>query len=813
MKKKIYLALTFLVLITMSCSAPAMLQRTTSTPTLTATLIIPTNTATPLPTNTPVPTPTPTPLPIVRIENAEQTLLLGDYEGALSEYQNGFMLAQDDDTRSSALAGIGFTYYLLENYDEAIKAFNTLIEVYGDSPSVKKAYYYLGEIYTEREDYSNAALAYEGFLNSGYSILNYYIEELLGDTYMQLEDYEKAVEAYEKSSAGNVLNDTALTETSAGQAYAALGDYEKAILIYLDVYEKTSNDYVKAQANLLAGQAYLAMGEPEQAYARFQDSVSNYPLSYDAYSGLVALVNAGETVDDLDRGLVNYFAGQYGLAIDAFERYIKSGVLHDGTVHHYLAMSYIVTGDVDLAIEQWEMIINDHLGDRFWAQSWDEIAYAQWAYLGWFETAAQTYLDFVNRAPDADEAPTYLYRAARIYERDNDLEKAAVNWERMIIDYPANELSSRGLFLAGICYYRMADYETALTTFQRVLILSTYEEDQAAAYIWIGKIYRLQEDEEKALEYWQQAASLNPTGYYGQRAKELLASQTPLGENVNLNYDYDLESEKGLAESWLRATFEIPLEVNLDEPGPLEENLHYQLGNAYWDLGLFQDSYAEFELLRQDVSSSADNSFRLLSVVLEKDFYRLAILTSRNILDLANLDEEAMLRAPAYFNHIRFGFYYKDLILETAADSKIDPLLLFCVVRQESFFDQFAGSSAGATGLMQLVPGTAQDMVSYLGWPDNYQYSDLHRPNINLVLGSRYLKRQKDYFGGNNLYAMLSAYNAGPGNAESWNKIANGDPDLFFEAIRFAETRDYVQYIYEVNHIYQSLYAVDGESN
>ena len=810
MKKKIYLVFTIFILVSLSCSTPAILQRETSTPTLTATLVVPTETATPLPTNTPEPTPTPTPLPIVRIENADQTLLLGDYQGAISEYQNGFIQAQDDETRSAALAGIGFAYYLLENYDEALEAFNTLVEVYGNTPSVKKAYFYLGEIYTSREDYSNAALAYQGFLDSGYSILNFYIEELLGDTFMQLEDYEGAVQAYERSAAGSVLNDTDQSRINAGQAYAALGNYEKAILIFLDVYETTSNDYVKAQVNLLAGQAYLAIGEPEQAYARFQDSVTNYPLSYDSYSGLVSLVNAGEAVDDLDRGLVNYFAGQYGLAIDAFERYIKSGVLHDGTVHHYLAMSYIVTGDIDQAIEEWENIINDHLGDRFWVQAWDEIAYAQWAYLGWFETAAQTYLDFVNRAPDADEAPTYLYRAARIYERNNDLEEAAANWERMIIDYPSNELSSRGLFLAGICYYRIADYESALTTFQRVLILSAFEEDQAAAYLWIGKIYRLQGDEEKAVEYWQQAANLDPTGYYGERAKEVLMGQNPLGEKIELNYEYDLESEKHLAESWLRSTFEIPFEVNLDEPGPLEENIHYQLGNAYWNLGLYQDAYAEFELLRQDVSSSPENSFRLISVVLEKDFYRLAILTSRNVLDLANLDDEATLRAPVYFNHIRFGFYYKDLILGAADESGIDPLLLFCLVRQESFFDQFAGSSAGATGLMQLIPGTAQDMVSYLGWPDNYQYSDLHRPNINLVLGSRYLKRQKDYFGGNNLYAMLSAYNAGPGNAEGWNNISKGDPDLFFEAIRFAETRDYVQYIYEVYHIYQSLYSADN---
>jgi soluble lytic murein transglycosylase len=53
----------------------------------------------------------------------------------------------------------------------------------------------------------------------------------------------------------------------------------------------TSNEYTRAQANLLAGQSYLALELPEQAYARFQDSVSSYPLAYDSYT---ALVSAGK---------------------------------------------------------------------------------------------------------------------------------------------------------------------------------------------------------------------------------------------------------------------------------------------------------------------------------------------------------------------------------------------------------------------------------------------------------------------------------------------------------------------------------------
>jgi soluble lytic murein transglycosylase len=69
-----------------------------------------------------------------------------------------------------------------------------------------------------------------------------------------------------------------------------------------------------------------------------------------------------------------------------------------------------------------------------------------------------------------------------------------------------------------------------------------------------------------------------------------------------------------------------------------------------------------------------------------------------------------------------------------------------------------------------------------------------------------YLARQRDYLGGD-LYAALAAYNGGPGNASSWQSLANGDPDLFVEIVRFDETRKYLMSIYEIFTIYSHLYA------
>jgi len=186
-------------------------------------------------------------------------------------------------------------------------------------------------------------------------------------------------------------------------------------------------------------------------------------------------------------------------------------------------------------------------------------------------------------------------------------------------------------------------------------------------------------------------------------------------------------------------------------------------------------------------------------------FFRQAIFTSRQILTLANLDDTATLTAPDYFNHIRFGTFYKELVLKAAQEEGFHPLFLFSTIRQESLFNGMVQSSAGAIGLMQIIPSTGQEIVSQLNWPPNYTDTDLNRPFVNITLGARYLARQRDYFNGG-LYQALAGYNAGPGNAQIWNDLAGGDPDLFVEIVRYNETRLYIEQITEFMNLYRRFY-------
>jgi len=140
---------------------------------------------------------------------------------------------------------------------------------------------------------------------------------------------------------------------------------------------------------------------------------------------------------------------------------------------------------------------------------------------------------------------------------------------------------------------------------------------------------------------------------------------------------------------------------------------------------------------------------------------------------------------------------------------KAELALLHAVTRQESEFDPFAVSSAGARGLMQLMPATAKEVSRGLG--RSYGLEKLTEdPQYNLELGSTYLSSMIGAFGGSYVLAV-AAYNAGPARVQKWLKEI-GDPRRpgvdaidWVEQIPLSETRNYVQRVLEGLQVYRHL--------
>ena len=126
-------------------------------------------------------------------------------------------------------------------------------------------------------------------------------------------------------------------------------------------------------------------------------------------------------------------------------------------------------------------------------------------------------------------------------------------------------------------------------------------------------------------------------------------------------------------------------------------------------------------------------------------------------------------------------------------------------MKQESSFKPGAKSPAGARGLLQLVYDTAIKFNKAAGYP-NLQPDDLYRPEVNIALGTEYMKFLRDEFEG--LYEGVAAsYNGGEDNALRWlNRSKPKDPGIFTAEIGFAETKNYVYKVMTNYRIYRELY-------
>src|SRR5690606_3778381 len=96
--------------------------------------------------------------------------------------------------------------------------------------------------------------------------------------------------------------------------------------------------------DLLLGRVSIAQGAVEEGFGYYQDAVNNYPETYDAFSAVLALLEAEQTVDDLQRGLINYFRGQYDLANEAFSRYLEGVGLEKDKALYYQALAVRAKG-------------------------------------------------------------------------------------------------------------------------------------------------------------------------------------------------------------------------------------------------------------------------------------------------------------------------------------------------------------------------------------------------------------------------------------------------------------------------------------
>ena len=161
---------------------------------------------------------------------------------------------------------------------------------------------------------------------------------------------------------------------------------------------------------------------------------------------------------------------------------------------------------------------------------------------------------------------------------------------------------------------------------------------------------------------------------------------------------------------------------------------------------------------------------------------------------------------PAWYVRMRYPLKYEAIIRGHAHTYGLQPAYVAAVVFTESKFEPGAKSSAGAIGLMQLLPGTAQGIADHTGG-HGFVASDLYVPEINVRYGCWYLRQLQTKYADHPQAEdlALAAYNAGQGNVDRWVAATPaGEP----VRIPFAETRAYIARVHALERLYRRGYGL-----
>jgi soluble lytic murein transglycosylase len=776
----------------------------TATPTAT---LLPT--LTPSPTPPPSPTPTATPIPLARIADADRAMFAGDWPGALAAYQAVLDQSSDPALVQAARLGVAQARFNSGDAAGAIDDLKVFLATEPNSPHAPEAQFLLGDAYRATSQWAPAIDAYRAFLQSRPGVVDSYVQASLAQAAVAEGDYPTAMEAIKAAVAAPRQGDTFDLQQQLAEVYAAIGQMDDAVAAYDAIYRATDQDALKAKVTVKAGQLLYAAGRSKEAYPRFLDAVNNFPSAAASFDGLVILVNDGVPVDDMQRGLTNYYAKNYAPALDALKRYRAAYASGDKTASaagdsealYFIGLSYLNNGQDAQGIAAWRDLVKLYPTGIYFAKAYFQIAFA----LPYPQDVA-TFEAFAAAAPNAPEAPDALYRAARLRERNNDLSEAAQLWTRIAQDFPKAEQAADAAMQAGLVFYRSGDLGTAALRFQLASTLGSDTEEHARAWLWMGKVKAARGDEAGAREDYLQATTFGPHGYYPLRAAQLLLGNAPFTPPAKYSFQFDAAAEQAQVDAWLRGTF--PVAQAVDHPSELQPGVRQEArfvrGSELWQLGRLQEAHDEFDSLRQALSGDPLADWELALYFNQIGAYDLAIRAARQVVDLGGASDS--LFAPRYLLLLRYPAPFADRVVPASKEYNVHPFLMYAKMRIESFFWKYAHSVADARGLNQFIPPTANDVAQQLGLSD-FTQDDLYRPAVSIPMGAFYLNDINEQTNGGGPAAMLSGYYAGPGNASAWLALAKGDPDLFVEVIRLPDAKNYVETTFEYFEEYRVLYG------
>ena len=612
----------------------------------------------------------------------------------------------------------------------------------------------------------------------GFDPLSSHIEYWKADCLAQTGDRDSASVLYEtvSSSSSGWLSDAATLRLA--QAFESEGEAARAI----ETYGRLVGGSLEERP-ALAGLANVLENVQDTVAARDVrlQLVEDYGWSREALAALRTIKTFQSDRDRFHAGGAYARHGKYRTSTRLLKKVIASDdPVWQGRAQYELGRVYYRKRDYRTARRAFQVAFDKYRVPKGLLEGARSLVR-----LGKDIEGARQFEKFASRFPNISGAAEGLWQAAMAYERRSHFKNARRVFIGLADRYPKNDYAGQAMWRAGFIRYRRGDHEGAARDFLRLANRTDehYLKDQG--HYWAGKCYaELGRDDES--KYWmERSAEGFPASYYSSRARAVLGLTTPA-------YPAAPEIER--------------------TDGRYEASEELVRGDLLASLGLYAEAEREY---RQTEPVFMTNRYALNDLL--HRYERIGSMDRALRVSNYLLNAERSSGVPITMAAFRrlYPTYYWGLVNRTADEVEVDPNLILAIMRQESAFNERARSSAGARGLMQVMPETGRKMARKLRDRD-FTVEDLWKPTTSIRLGGehlsdhlRYFRKQDDF---RKLGLALSAYNAGLGRARRWSKrLPSDDVDSFVESIPFRETRNYVKLVYRNYQVYTYLQSeTDG---
>lgn len=407
---------------------------------------------------------------------------------------------------------------------------------------------------------------------------------------------------------------------------------------------------------------------------------------------------------------------------------------------------------------------------------WANNAYVKGNYIDALSLAEKSFKKYNNHV-DSTKA---LLLAARAALAAGEYSEAQNYFEKLTNEHGGTIEGAEAIFRLGLLEFRRERYNQALAYFERVAALAAAKDFAYRALYWQWRAQQ-KANPEKADEVAQRLIQKFPFTYYGLRAQLETGKKSIELSNQPLNLKFDMRLLENERLAWERTLV---------------------LLKAGW----FKEAQSEIEDL-PEATTSEERLVRgkLYAMALR---YDLAInMISKGLEDNPELAQVAVLK-------VIYPKEYGPYVQRESKNNALDENLVRALMRQESSFRYDVRSPSSAMGVMQVIPGTANELAKELKLKDFLLPDSMYDPEINIRIGGLYLSRMIRSFGGN-VPLALAAYNTGPARMKRWiaarkdlSQIeGNSSPrsEIWIDELPWEETSFYVKAILRNQMIYRLL--------